>query len=369
MKSLMDEWGVVERLLPRGWQEAAREQGAFRRARYIKDPSTLLRVLLFHAVNGAGLRQSVALLSAAGVAQLSQVALHKRLKGAVDWLTWLAAGLCEKLRERPRREHAMRLRVVDGTTIQGPASRGTQWRLHYTLDLSNLQCDWLELTGADGGEHLERVPVAKDDLLLADRNFLTASGMAHLADAGAYAVIRLRWNHPRLLDAKGQDCQALNLAKGLKVGKTGDWPVYLRLPAGRRIAARVVALRLPAPLAKRARERARRIAAKKRRQIRPSTLKAAGYVLLLTTLPKEKLSAADVLELYRYRWQIELAFKWLKQLLQIGRLPHQDPQAARGWIQAKLVVALLLETLFRSARIFSPWGYPLQGQKAQSARG
>jgi hypothetical protein len=290
---------------------------------------------------------------------MSQVALLKRLRSAGDWLAWIAAGLCERLRERPRPYGAFRLRVLDGTTLQGPASQGTEWRLHYTLDLSNLQCDWQELTGADGGEHLARVPAAKDDVFLADRNFLTPSGMAHLANAGAYAVIRLRWSHPRLLDAKGRECQALRLARGVSVGKTGDWPVSLPLPDGRRIAARVVALRLPAPLAKRARERARRISAKKRRRIHPNTLKAAGYVMVLTTLPREQLSAVDVLELYRYRWQIELTFKWLKQLLRMGRLPHKDPRAARGWVQAKLVVALLLETLYRSARVFSPWGYNL----------
>ena len=154
------------------------------------------------------------------------------------------------------------------------------------------------------------------------------------------------------------------MAETVKTGQIKDWPVFLPLPDGRRIAARIVALRLPAPLAERAREKARRKARRKQRQIRPETLKAAEYVLLFTTLPAEQLSAADVLELYRYRWQVELAFKRLKQLLQIGRLPHKDRAAATGWIQAKLVVALLLETLFRSARIFSPWGYELQPRQA-----
>jgi IS4 transposase len=81
--------------------------------------------------------------------------------------------------------------------------------------------------------------------------------------------------------------------------------------------------------------------------------------MVFTTLPQRLLGAADVIELYRYRWQIELAFKRLKQLLKLGRLPHKDPAAAQGWIHAKLVVALLLETLFRNARAISPWGFDL----------
>ncbi|MFH1570540.1 MAG: IS4 family transposase [Gemmatimonadota bacterium] len=358
MEPLMDEWGVVERLLPQGWQAAARQKGAFRRARYIKDPSTLLRVLLFHAVNQAGLRQSVALLEAAGVARLSQVALFKRLRTSGDWLAWIAARLCESLRERAGPPEA--LRVVDGTTVQGPAGRGTQWRLHYALDLASLRCDWQELTDAHGCECLERVPVRPGDVLLADRNFFTRSAMAHLSAGRAHALIRLRWKHPRLLDDQGRVCRALDWAATLKAGQVGDWPVFVPLPDGGRIAGRVVAVRLPAPLAERARQKARRAASRKQHRLQPRTLKAAEYVLLFTTLPPDQLGASAVLELYRYRWQVELAFKWLKQLLKLGRVPHQDPQAATGWIQAKLVVALLLESLLRSARVFSPWGYHIQ---------
>ncbi len=82
--------------------------------------------------------------------------------------------------------------------------------------------------------------------------------------------------------------------------------------------------------------------------------------MVFTTLPEELLAPGDVLELYRYRWQIELAFKRLKQLLKLGRLPHKDPRAAKTWILAKLVVALILETLYRNARVFPPWGYCLK---------
>jgi len=361
----MDEWGVVQRLLPRGWQDAAREFRAFRRARYTDSPSTLLRVLLFHAVNHAGLRQSVALLKAAGVAEMSQVALFKRLCRSGAWLAWIARGLCDKLRERPAFAHAMRVRVVDSTTVQGPASRGTEWRVHYALDLGSLQCDWQELTDARGAESLERLPARAGDVILADRSYFQPRGMAKLAAAGAHAIVRLRWTHPRLLNLAGGVTHALDLARKLRVGCAGDWPVLLPLPDGTRLPGRVVAMRLPKPLAERARQRARRAAAKKQHQVHPRTLQAAALVLLFTTLPADQLPAAAVLELYRYRWQIELAFKWLKQLLRIGRLPHRHPEAATGWIQAKLVVALLLETLYRNARSFSPWGYRFEeGQAA-----
>jgi IS4 transposase len=81
--------------------------------------------------------------------------------------------------------------------------------------------------------------------------------------------------------------------------------------------------------------------------------------MLFTTLPEELMKPAGVLELYRFRWQIELAFKRMKRLLRLGRLPHKDPLVAKSWILAKLVISLLLETLYRNASAFSPWGYDL----------
>ena len=119
-------------------------------------------------------------------------------------------------------------------------------------------------------------------------------------------------------------------------------------------------MRLPAPLAAKAERRASKKAAKKGKRVDPRSLQAAHFVMVFTTLPQKLLSAANVMELYRYRWQIELAFKRLKQLLRLGRLPHKDPAAAQGWIHAKLLVALLLETLFRNARAISPWGFQIQ---------
>jgi IS4 transposase len=50
------------------------------------------------------------------------------------------------------------------------------------------------------------------------------------------------------------------------------------------------------------------------------TVCATGYLMLLTSLPAE-VPAAEVLASYRMRWQVELAFKRLKSLLRLDRLP------------------------------------------------
>jgi hypothetical protein len=352
-----DEWRVIQSMLPTGWREAAREHGAFRRARYLDDPAVLLRLLLFHAVNDGGLRATVAQARASGIATMSQVALLKRLRTSAKWLAWIGAGLCHELREDPHLPHGLHPRAVDSTTVQGPASAGTEWRVHYALDLATLTCDWYDLTDAHGGELLERTPMRPGDVLLGDRNYLRPAAVRAAATAHAYVLLRLRWAHPPMRDPSGRTFRALSHARRLRVGHVGEWPVQLLDPEGAALDGRVIATKLAAPVAAKAERRAAQASTKKRRRPDPRSLEAAHFVMVFTTVPATILPAADVLELYRFRWQIELAFKRLKQLLKLSRLPHKDPRAAQGWILAKLVVALILETLYRTARAISPWGY------------
>lgn len=76
--------------------------------------------------------------------------------------------------------------------------------------------------------------------------------------------------------------------------------------------------------------------------LQPMTVQSAGFLMLLTSLPPA-VSAAEVLAAYRVRWQVELAFKRLKGLLGLGRLPAKCRALARSWLLAHLILALLIE--------------------------
>jgi hypothetical protein len=247
--------------------------------------------------------------------------------------------------------------------VQGPASKGTEWRVHYAIDLTTLSCDWYELTDAQGGELLERTPMRKGDVLLGDRNYLRPAAVRAAVSVGAHVLLRLRWTHSPMRNLDGRAFSALTRARRLKVGQVGEWPVVLLGPDGVSTEGRVIATKLPAPVAAKAERRVAKMSTKKSKKPDPRSLEAAHFVMVFTTLPAAMLAARDVLELYRFRWQIELAFKRLKQLLKLGRLPHKDARAAQGWILAKLVIALLLETMYRNASAISPWGYRIESLK------
>jgi Transposase DDE domain len=345
----------------------ARTSGALRRARDIPDAASLLRLLLIHVANGYSLIETAVRARQFGM-QVSSVAVFKRLRAAEEWLRWLAD------QERGTRSLALEsqgrpVRVVDATTVSEPGSTGTDWRLHYSLSLANLQCDFFELTaGKEGGETLRRVPVCVGDILMGDRIYATPAGVAHVLNARADLVVRLNRQTLPQFDASGERLHVLRLFKQLRVGKALEWPTQVPQAQGRWMGGRLIGLRRSAEATRGARRRLERKASKRQEKVTPDSWEAAQYFALWTTLPPP-FSAETVLELYRLRWQIELAFKRMKSLLGLGHLPKKDPASARAWLHGKLFVSLLVERMVEAANSFSPWGYRLDSAPQSLERG
>lgn len=352
-------------LLPEGWEALARSCGALRRARQVRDPETLLRLILLHAGGGLSLRQAVVRARVAGLATISDVALLKRLRASEGWLSALTVRMLAA-RRRPMLPLAAsspghRLRIVDATTIQEPGSTGTSWRLHYSLTLPSLTCDHFKLTGPEGGETYKNFSVRTGDVILADRGYCHREGVAHVVARGGHVVVRMNTTSLPLLEPRGREFGLMAHLRTIRDRKAHEWPVVMETTTGR-IPARLCAIRKSAIATACARKRLRsyRAAKARKKKLQRTTLEAAGYVFVLTTIPKSELSAARILDLYRARWQVELAFKRLKSLLEVGHVPKHDPRSARSWIQAKMLTVLLIERLMDRARFFSPWGFELE---------
>lgn len=365
--ALQESWNFVRSMLPEDLEGLARTHGAMRRRRgEVKDAETLLRLILLHVGGGLSLEQAAVRASEQGLAQLSAVALFKRLRTSERWLAALTA---EVLRTLPgprllRLGGRYRLRVLDATCIQEPGSTGTDWRLHYSLKLPELVCDFFEITDAQGAEHFHRLPVQPGDVVLADRAYSRRAGVAAILRAGGEIVLRLLPSSFPLQKPDGQPfVVSAALAKGLRTaGAMFECPVQFE-HEGETFALRLCALRKTAAATAVAQRQARYERARKGGEVRPDTLALAGYVCVLTSLPKRVLSLRQVLDLYRCRWQIELAFRRLKSLLAVGHLPKKDPASCRAWMQAKVLIALLTDKLILESELFSPWGYQLPGGK------
>jgi hypothetical protein len=114
--------------------------------------------------------------------------------------------------------------------------------------------------------------------------------------------------------------------------------------AGQRYAVRLVAAKLAPTATQRARRRARRKAQKAGRTITAPTLAVAGWLLLITTLDADTWSTADVLYVYRARWQVELVFKKMKQLLRLNQIRSKHRTSVEATVRALLIAWALQES-------------------------
>ena len=352
------DWDIVKSLLPPDWETSARQCGALRRTRNVDSAETLLRLILLHVAGGLSLRQTVVRAETLGWAKLSDVALLKRLRASANWLETLCWDLWGVWNwPADTATQGRRWRIVDATTVQEPGSTGIDWRVHYTVQLPSLACDFVSVTGVRGGETLCRIPVRPHEVLLADRGYSHRAGVAWVLAHGADVIVRHQGANFPLLTPHGKDFDLLAAVRQLQEHQPGTWPVQFE-HEDRRWAVWLHAVRKSATAAEKAKAELRQ---ERGAGLQPQTLELAEYVTVLTSLDPQEVPAPRVLALYRGRWQIELVFKRLKSLLGVGELAKYDADSARAWLQAKLLTALLLERLEREAFFFSPWGYPLVG--------
>ena len=354
------DWVLIQKWLPDDLYELAKKTGFFERARGIVDLSVWLRLIFLHVAGGLSLKQAAVRGGELGiVASLSGVALHKRLRRAEKWLTKICQHLLEargRYTETFEWPKKYRIRVIDATTVQEPGSTGTDYRIHFSIRLPEMTCDHYEITDAHGGEHLGKFKFQKDEIVLADRGYSHANGMVPVIEAGAILVVRWSKITLPLFDSKGNKINVLRQLSKLRLGIAREWTVHIK-HQGKLYPLRMCSLKKSQAAARLARVRAMATARKKHRTLQRDNLKLHDYIVILTTLPKQEFSPYQALDLYRGRWQVELAFKKLKTLLKAGHVPKSSDVSARSWMQAKILVALIIERTLHEAKIFSPWGY------------
>jgi len=357
-----EEWEVLSSLLPADWQALARETGAMQRARgEVRTPEALLQLLLLHVATGLSLKQSVARAQVQGLATISDVALLKRLRSSERWLREIDRRMFERSRfaRISATPKGRRLRAIDATTVEEPGATGTDWRVHYSISLPDMACDFYELTDASGGESYTRIPVAPGDIILADRCYGTRKGVAHVLSSQGDVIVRLNSStFPLLEEQRDRPFKLLHSLRRLKGSKCREWAVRFKYE-DQCWDARLCAIRKSKTAADKAKRKIQQVATKKGKRLSAHTLEFAESVFVLTTVKRDVLETREILELYRARWQVELCFKRLKSLLKLGHLPKKSDESARAWIQGKLLAVLLIERLIEEARFFSPWGFDL----------
>src|SRR5882724_4448168 len=357
-----DQFSDLLRRLPGGLDldTLARETKAIQRDRKIGGGANLLRLALARGPGGFSLRQSSGWVSLLEIAELSNPGVHYRLKQAVAFLAALAARLLAAKAPGARlRWPGRTLRPADGTCVSKPGSKGTDWRIHGVLDLGSGGFSHLELTDKHGGEALDRGAPVAGEIRIGDRNYARAPVLKRfLAEACGKAdfIVRAGWNAFQLTTPRGKSFDLMSHLQYLPASMKPR-EVEVCAPAARRetpLALRLIIQRKTPEAAEATRLALRRAAIKKGKKLDPRSLIAAEFMILGTSLPKREYTARDILAVYRLRWQIELAFKRLKSLLHIDRLPAWTERTSRSWLYAHLILALLCDDLSQDFLESSP---------------
>jgi hypothetical protein len=357
---ILDDWEMLVSLLPSNWEQLADEhkqvETKFGNAK-ITNAGDLLRLILVHAAADLPLRQTVALVAQAGGPEISPMRLHKKMVRAADYLHALVTSMVDApLGLSAEKWAGYTVSALDATVISRPGSVNGDARIHHRMRLSDLKYLQVLSTGIDEGETFCNFDFEPGELVVADRGYCQARGVAHVIDAGADVLVRVnRTSMPmRELDEE-TPVNIMAVLRALPARGVHERFVVVPYKSGghtRLISGRLCITRLPEQKAREARERARK---EYGASVSAETLEAASFVVLFTTVPRQRLSAAQCIELYRLRWQVELQFKRWKSICGFDRMPNFRADTIASWLYAKILAAVLIEKLTSlKSEVFSP---------------
>ena len=319
----------------------------------VEDGTALLRLSLARGPGGKSLQETAAWAHLNGVAELTGQSLNERLHRSVGFLAAVAHRLLIGKHEvRPALWAGRCLRIADGSSLSQPGSKGTDWRLHTVYDLGQGCFSHLEVTDRRGAESLLRCAPVDGEVLVADRGYAKAKELRACLDrSGPHArdfIVRVGWKALALRDNKGNPFNLIEYmqAPGADAGPR-ECAVQAVVGSARQpslVPMRLIVVPLPADKAETNRLKLKRTASKHQDRLDPRSLIAAGFMVLVTSLPAD-IPASEIAAVYRLRWQVELAIKRLKSLIHIDRLPTRTTGGGLSWLYPHLILLLLTEEI------------------------
>jgi hypothetical protein len=322
-------------------EASARQHKALQRKRGVRSAEALLHLALLYGPGGLSLRSTASYATEAAIADLCDVSLLERLRNAGDFLTDVLTHLLADRRGEVATDGRLRLSLVDGSTVSVAGSTGSDWRLHARYEPARGGFTDLVVTEATTAEALCCVAVSPGDVLVQDRGYARLRNFTHARSQNADFITRIGWRSVNLFQPSGE---RFDLIAALSPSGPAVVEHAVQIGAGKTaVAARLIIARKPSEATLRQHKKLHRKASRKGHKTDPRTLQAAGFMMLLTSLPATAAAAEEVVRLYRMRWQIELAFKRLKSLGGFDDLQASDPRLARTWLLAHLIAAVLIE--------------------------
>jgi len=355
------DWEIVEAQFPAHWPDMAMQHGLVpaevpaQLGAKVTDIRVPIRTVLYRVGTNCSLKTAAASAFAGEVIDVSPVAVHLWERKLGPLFADLVADMAGTERAfAAERWAGYDIVIVDASTVCQPGAKGTTARVHYALRLTTLRPVCVEVTDDKGGETFRRFDPQAGELWMGDRAYANPPGIAFVKASEAEVLVRYNRGALPLYDINSKRLDVLaKLAKLRKPGRVHAWAAWVHADGCDPILGRLIAVRLPEDKAKEARKRLRR---EQGDELTAESLAMASFVVVFTTVPKNKLSAELVLELYGLRWQIELHIKRDKSIAGLDRLPNRRPDTVYTWICAKLLLVQVARKMASSKMAIPPCG-------------
>lgn len=220
---------------------------------------------------------------------------------------------------------ALPAELADRFPGSGGAASTAAVKVQTRLNLLTGGLDYVDLEpgrNPDQGSAMQQAPLPAGALRLADLGFFSVTVLALLARQSVYWISRIQ-SATAVFSTAGE---RLELHRWLPTHVTcGVVEMSIELGSRERLPCRLFAFRVPDEVAARRRQRLHEDTRRKGRSPSQQRLQWCQWTVYVTNVEPERLTAQEILVLYRARWQIELLFKLWKSHGLLGTTTRSQP--------------------------------------------